>query len=1344
MANRRDVELVVKARDEATKVASKITDALMILSGTQGDLASSGGKLGASLLELKGALGQVEKAYESIDSDANRALSSFERQRGKLTESKDAYAALTSQIEAAKAALARLRSEPGISDKIQGPMRPGADRQLKAVEMAYRGLNSEASKLASSISRQEAAVEQAQSALQELGSTANAVEAALEGVGSAEHRRNIIAQADAFEEAQRQAAQYRAEISRLRGEEAARRNDTGLTANHAGPGFAANLRMQMEEAAEAEAEMAAAAARLRNELNPVAAIQEQLNRELDEARVLYGAGKIEANELAAAEANLAAKAKRAAEAINGQNRTGASGKPTFLGLKPYELQNLGYQINDVFTQIASGTSVTQTLAQQGGQVIQLFPKMMAAIGAGARDPKVMATIAVLGTMALAIRRITALSNDVRYFSGQLAFMSDGARYSATNLALVARGLDETGFKAKDARQAVAAFLKEGLDPTQIEAFALAVRNYAKISGEDLPGAAKKIAAAFKGGYESVARLDDELNFLQPSERAYIKTLFDSGRALEARSYAFDKFNKQAQEAADLSKGPWSDAIKDLTEAWRGFLDWVGRTGIIQETIKEIKALAEGAKWLTSQLPGARNVAAAGNGGLPGGVQRRPDWEGRALGSSVSWTKPKWAGGDGGTVVVTADIAAIVRTVMLEARNSPQAQQDVAAVILNRMAQSGMTGQQVVTAKGQFQPVGDPGTETRRQWESIAIDSQRFREVLTNILPILEGVVADPTKGATLFYSPEGQKANVRNGLSRDLTPAWAKPENLTVERDGHRFYKGGFPMTPGGEAAAGYDKQARKVGQDLINTAAERYALEQKASDEMRVQIAGQNALRQAQETGADEEAQQLLASMAMHNELFRITTERTAQQKELTSAVASYGSKAAEAEGRWSENLAHMVEERDALLKQVDELERRGLKTDSFGTPLEQIRDQINATHELIVQQERMKDWEEQIAALQQTRSDKLAEINTRYQMGAISLTEAQRQMADVNADLVPKMQNVADFAVQFAESLRTATPNPALESFITRLKALPNDLKAATDKAQIDMANTAATVLSAQRNSLMQQLEIARQEGDGDQIRLLEGQLTSVNQKLIEALTNVRALWLALGSGPEAQAAVAQIDATIAGLQNFSATFRVSAGEINQMIVSGAVNGFNEMAQAIDEGVDAISALETAFRNFAAEFLMQIANMILQQMILNMLQAASGGGGVGGMIANGLNSLTGGKLIPAGKKHSGGLAGTGVKYNVPAAWFENAIRYHGGGIAGLAPDEVPTILKRNEEVLTEDDPRHRANGGGKAGTNLRVINTLDPGEFVSKGLDTADGEQAVLNFISANSSEIKQRLGG
>ncbi|WP_169624197.1 phage tail length tape measure family protein [Pacificispira spongiicola] len=92
------------------------------------------------------------------------------------------------------------------------------------------------------------------------------------------------------------------------------------------------------------------------------------------------------------------------------------------------------------------------------------------------------------------------------------------------------------------------------------------------------------------------------------------------------------------------------------------------------------------------------------------------------------------------------------------------------------------------------------------------------------------------------------------------------------------------------------------------------------------------------------------------------------------------------------------------------------------------------------------------------------------------------------------------------------------------------------------------------------------------------------------------------------------------------------------------------------------------------------------------------SGGGGIN--IAS--NALASGSVLPpslaAGLFHSGGIVGSGgVQRDVPAALFAEAPRYHSGGV--VMPGEVPAILKRDEEVLTRSDPRHRYNFGRGSG---------------------------------------------
>jgi hypothetical protein len=86
---------------------------------------------------------------------------------------------------------------------------------------------------------------------------------------------------------------------------------------------------------------------------------------------------------------------------------------------------------------------------------------------------------------------------------------------------------------------------------------------------------------------------------------------------------------------------------------------------------------------------------------------------------------------------------------------------------------------------------------------------------------------------------------------------------------------------------------------------------------------------------------------------------------------------------------------------------------------------------------------------------------------------------------------------------------------------------------------------------------------------------------------------------------------------------------------------------------------------------------------------------------------------------------------------------------MAGLKPNEVPAILERGEEILTRDDPRHMMNGGGQGGAaapsvmNTKIINAFDASSFLSEALNGRVGEQAILNFVRANSGAVRGALG-
>lgn len=121
----------------------------------------------------------------------------------------------------------------------------------------------------------------------------------------------------------------------------------------------------------------------------------------------------------------------------------------------------------------------------------------------------------------------------------------------------------------------------------------------------------------------------------------------------------------------------------------------------------------------------------------------------------------------------------------------------------------------------------------------------------------------------------------------------------------------------------------------------------------------------------------------------------------------------------------------------------------------------------------------------------------------------------------------------------------------------------------------------------------------------------------------------------------------------------------------------------------------------------------------------AAAGGGDTG---------LIGGLL--AGVFHGGGVVGSGgATRNMPALAFAGAPRFHDGG---LAADEMPAILRRGEEVLTQNDPRHRNNGAQQQQpVVLRNINLFDT-QVIGDYLSTSAGEKVVLNVVSRNKAAL------
>lgn len=271
--------------------------------------------------------------------------------------------------------------------------------------------------------------------------------------------------------------------------------------------------------------------------------------------------------------------------------------------------------------------------------------------------------------------------------------------------------------------------------------------------------------------------------------------------------------------------------------------------------------------------------------------------------------------------------------------------------------------------------------------------------------------------------------------------------------------------------------------------------------------------------------------------------------------------------------------------------------------------------------------------------------------------------------------------------------------------------------------------------RQQLQSELETAQTNGaTEDAITGIQEQLRTVNEQLQQAIQNALDFAIAMGSSdPEIQALISRLrELQLQGTQSGN-QIRLSYESVEQALSGSLVNAANTFAQSLAEGKSVTESLRDAFLQFASDFLRQIAQMILQQLALNAAKGILGAFGFGA-----------GQAIVL---HSGGVVGArGSARTVDAGAFMNAMRYHSGGIAGLQPGEVPSILKRGEEVLTQDDPRHAFNGGGAAaapqGARVKIVNALDGGQVISEGLNTSAGEEAILNFIRSNASSVRAAI--
>ena len=1351
-----DSVLVIRARDEATKAVTAIGGALQQLIGTQQKVAAGSETAASGMRQILGVLASLDKAYAKTAAATDSGAAALERQNTAIAASKAQYSALEAQQRGAARAADQLRVAL-VEALLTNGNADALRAQIVEVTSEMRRLESEAGKVARSIAQQEVGYTRAASGMAELEratrlagsvSTFAATEAndyarSLDNQAAAAARNASVLKSIArvtgtdrgaaidngasFSALDGQAAKIeaaaaaerdRAQATELTNNALRARGriegNGGSAGSAAGTLFAQQLRDEeaaANEAARADKELTAATARLRAELNPLGAIQEKLNTELAEANRLYKAGKISATELAGATALLKGNAASATAALNGRNGIGAGGKPTLFGLKPYEVQNLGYQVNDIGTQLASGTSLAQTLGQQAGQIIQIFPRVGSAIVSAFTNPVVLGFVVTVGAVVLALKNAGDEAERTRKFMGLLAASADGGTYGAKALSKASEALDHYGLSAADAVAVVRGFVKDGVDPTRIIEFGKASQDLADVLGIKVVDAAQQVGEAFTGGYESVKKLDDATNFLTSTQRDNIKSLFDQGKAAEARNEALRIFSDQQEDAANKMRGSWSEAARSLGGAWQDFLTVLSDTAPIKEIAKELEGLGRIASQAIRAIAGAKSA-----GDISAQIARANQVISNLEGAKAA--QPNLAAG------YEADIVKIRKQVVgwqaeLDKLNGTE--KNVTDTVA---ARGELTKKQSVDLAAQ--------TESAKAEKSVVEATNEARRVATEYVEKNFKFASDAAKQAYIGQKAEEARTaalkKAADERKREANEAKRLADEAKRERDrlakqtvfqapvdgrissgfGARaapkagastFHKGVDYAVPAGTTVkapadgvvveTGYDSKLGKFvyidhGKGVISKFG--HLSDNSVVEKGQVVTAGQ-AIAKSGNTGN---------STGAH---LHYTVTVNGKPVDPTKGLFPADGKSrfqvdqADAIGNYDDAQQKLADKRDAYLAKVDQT-NAGMVQDT-----EQLKQQVNLTGELLL--------------------------------------AAQRQAAI--EDAVRKEQ---DRAVQ-------AGVDPADAGLALRIEALKGitgayfDAAHAKDafEAQRNNVDKPVADLTAERDAMRDQITFLRDNGlnaEADKLLPLLGQ---VNGQLQAAIDKAIAFYSAMSpiNNPLALT-TAQLDAIILKLglakataQEWGTVLNISAEQIANAFANALTSSIDGFVQALVDGQNAFSALKDAFLDFAANFLRLIAQMILQQIALN--------------IAKGILSAVG-VAVPVPTNHNGGIAGlssSGTR-SVNPGMFAAAARFHTGGIAGLRPDEVPIIAQKGEEILTRGDPRHRANGGlggGGAAPNIKIVNAIDAGDFVSKGLDTGVGGKALMNYIRANSGAIKQAIG-
>lgn len=397
-----------------------------------------------------------------------------------------------------------------------------------------------------------------------------------------------------------------------------------------------------------------------------------------------------------------------------------------------------------------------------------------------------------------------------------------------------------------------------------------------------------------------------------------------------------------------------------------------------------------------------------------------------------------------------------------------------------------------------------------------------------------------------------------------------------------------------------------------------------------------------------------------------------------------------------------------------------------------------IKQSKEMLGIPDAYRDIEDSVRDIQRRAADALDllsfdELRKKFPSKAAAVDKLTNEMR--NLKLTEKINAFYDGIVDQIMNLKLDIPIPGLTAYQSKLRSNQIDgiLKFLDDpniklKKYTDEFGEQQDIIGKQ--SLRNRVKTLVGNGDLDQAQsLLSAYLEDDGyglQKLIQDLNSI------------ADTSEKIRQSWQVGIKNGLASVRDSFSNVAEEVSGILVNAVNNLQGAI---VEWIQTGKLNWKDFFTSILADLTTLFVRQRLLRPLFEFVGGKEQsGGFVTNAITSSAskgGGWLSTAVSTigniftsifHSGGIAGQGGGgRSVPASIFANAPRYHTGGIAGLAPNEVPAILQRGERVLTIGEQRAMRGGGSVFSPTIAITYQAAP-----SGGQSAMSQEEHANLIT------------